>query len=175
MDLGGTVRVREERKNPLVEQLSAPGTDSTRVGELNPDDPRYEEKQRLEELREWLEGGDRNVIPWELYLRGSLSRARNSLGEVDIRTNMSARGSLSLPGEWKFSYSANFDVVTGEFTNQFWRLSRPLHCWRLEFNRGLADGSDFGISLYLEDIRDLRIDRGDRARQSAFRGGLPAF
>ena len=88
---------------------------------------------------------------------------------------MSARGSLSLPGEWKFSYSANFDVVTGEFTNQFWRLSRPLHCWRLEFNRGLADGSDFGVSLYLEDIRDLRLDRGDRARQSSFGGGLPSF
>jgi lipopolysaccharide assembly outer membrane protein LptD (OstA) len=175
MDLGGTLRVREERKNPLVEQLSVPDADSTRVGELNPDDPRYEEKQRLEELRGWLEGGDRNVIPWELYLRGSLSRSRNSLGDVDIRTNMTARGSLSLPGEWKFSYSANFDVVTGEFTNQFWRLSRPLHCWRLEFNRGLADGSDFGISLYLEDLRDLRLDRGDRARQAGFSNGLPAF
>lgn len=175
MDLGGTVRVREERKNPLVEQLSTPETDSTQVGELNPDDPRYEEKQRLEELREWLEGGDRNVIPWELYLRGSLNRTRNSNGDIDIRTNMTARGSLSLPGEWKFSYSANFDVVTGEFTNQFWRLSRPLHCWRLEFNRGLADGSDFGISLYLADIRDLRLDRGDRARQSSFGGGLPSF
>ena len=99
----------------------------------------------------------------------------NALGDVDIRTNMTARGSLSLPGEWKFSYSANFDVVTGEFTNQFWRLSRPLHCWRLEFNRGLADGSDFGISLYLEDIRDLRLDRGDRARQAGFSNGLPAF
>ena len=175
VDLGGTVRVREEPKNPLVEQLSAPETDSTQVGELNPDDPRYEEKERLEDLREWLEGGDRNVIPWELYLRGSLSRSRNTNGDVDIRTNMTARGSLSLPGEWKFSYSANFDVVTGEFTNQFWRLSRPLHCWRLEFNRGLADGSDFGVSLYLEDIRDLKVERGDRAGRSSFSGGLPAF
>jgi hypothetical protein len=88
---------------------------------------------------------------------------------------MSTRASLSLPGQWKFSYSANFDVVTGEFTNQFWRLSRPLHCWKLEFNRGLADGDDFGISLYLNDIPDLRLDRGDRARQASFGSGLPAF
>jgi hypothetical protein len=175
IDLGGTVRTREERKNPLVEELPPPEPDSTRVGELSPDDPRYEEKERLEELREWLEGGDRNVIPWEFYLRGSLTRNRDASGNTTVRTNMSTRGSLSLPGEWKFSYSANFDVVTGEFTNQFWRLSRPLHCWRLEFNRGLADGSDFGISLYLEDIRDLRLDRGDRARQSSFGSGLPAF
>ena len=41
LDLGGTVRVREERKNPLVEELPAPEPDSTRVGDLNPDDPRY--------------------------------------------------------------------------------------------------------------------------------------
>jgi hypothetical protein len=74
-----------------------------------------------------------------------------------------------LPGQWKISYSADFDVETGEFTNQFWRLSRRLHQWRLEFSRGLADGQDFGFSLYLDSIPDLRIDRGDRARGGGFR------
>jgi lipopolysaccharide assembly outer membrane protein LptD (OstA) len=175
LDLGGGVKVREEPLNPLLDQLEKPPVDSTAVGDLDPDDPRYDQEQQLKELEQWLEGGDRNVIPWEMYLRGSLTRRRDFDGETTVQTNMSTRASLSLPGQWKFSYSANFDVVTGEFTNQFWRLSRPLHCWKLEFNRGLADGDDFGISLYLNDIPDLRLDRGDRARQASFGSGLPAF
>jgi len=148
---------------------------STVGGELDPSDPRYEDLQRLEELEQWLDGGDQNVIPWEMYLRGSLNRLTDSDGNTTVRTNLSTSASVSLPGRWKFSYSANFDVVAGEFTNQFWRLSRPLHCWQLEFNRGLADGEDFGISLYLADIPDLRLDRGDRARQSGFGSGYTGF
>lgn len=175
LDLTGVLSQRQERKNAVIERLPQAVPDSADVNE---------EQQRLDSTdpyawgrqdEEWMEVGDRNSIPWDVYLRGSLSQTRASDGSTNTRSNLSARANVSLPGQWRFSWSGDFNTETGEFTNQYWRLSRPLHCWRLEFSRGLADGQDFGFSLYLDQIPDLRVDRGDRARAGAFGSRLQGF
>ena len=174
-DLGGVLLERPQRKNAVIERLPAAVPDTSEA-----------ERRRLQELEDdpyaWdatdekrLETGDRNRIPWDVYLRGSLTETRASDGSSITRSNLSARANVSLPGKWRFSWSADFDTETGEFTNQYWRLSRPLHLWRLEFSRGLADGQDFGFSLYLDTIPDLRIDRGDRARSGDLGRRLSTF
>jgi hypothetical protein len=75
---------------------------------------------------------------------------------------MSTNWSLRLPGEWSINYSAGFDVESGNFTNQYYALRRKIHHWTLEFNRGFADGQDFGFRLYLSEIPDLEVKRGKR-------------
>lgn len=179
LNLLGSLTERTQPKNKVLERLPA-SADTTgaaadslenRYGEQDFYDPWGEEIGG-----DWLETGDRNAIPWDLYLRGSVTQSRNLATDVTTtRANLSGRANLSLPGSWKLSYSADFDIETGEFTNQFWTLTRPLHQWELRFSRGLADGQDFGFSLYLKDIQDLRIDRGDRARSGDLRSRVSSF
>ena len=118
---------------------------------------------------------DRNGVPWDLSLRGSVRTARDSSGDTTVNTSLSATANLSLPGEWKLGWRSNFNVETGTFNNQFWTLERKLHDWQLVFRRGLTDGQDFGFSLYLNAIPDLRVDRGDLARSQDFRSRASSF
>lgn len=173
LDLGGALLVRKERENRILERLPDAEPDSLAIDPERDDLEPWEEDELARQERErFLEGGDRNSLPWDLYVRGSFAQNRLTGGGTTDRASLSTQANVGLPGQWKISYSADFDVEAGEFTNQFWRLSRRLHHWRLEFSRGLTDGQDFGFSLYLDAIPDLRVDRGDRARSSGVRDRL---
>ena len=86
-------------------------------------------------------------------------------GSLRVRATVSMGATLRLPGEWSLRWNSGFDAESGEFTNQQYVLTRSLHKWNLEFSRGVSgDGSDFGFRLYLSQIPDLEVKRGDRAR-----------
>lgn len=165
LDLGGTLRQREETRNAVIERLSPAAEDSTDVDPGNEEWDEYDVDRRDRAFSDprFTEGTDRNAIPWNLNTRVSITRTLNSAtGEVTTRSNISGGASVRLPGQWSFSWNAGFDAEAGEFTNQFWSLRRDLHNWTLEFNRGTAAGDDFGFRLYLRDIPDLEVTRGDR-------------
>jgi len=165
LDLGGTLRQREEAKNAVIDRLSPAAEDSSTTDPGNAwweEDDRDRRDSAFSDPR-FTEGSDRNAIPWSLNTRVSVTRTLNqTTGEVTTRSNISGGASVRLPGQWSFSWNAGFDAEAGEFTNQFWSLRRDLHNWTLEFNRGTADGTDFGFRLYLRDIPDLEVTRGDR-------------
>jgi hypothetical protein len=171
LDLGGGLKARQEPKNPVVDRLPQADPDSALAEEELYD--RYGDDRDLygDPFRDqWLENAGENQLPWTVNLTGSLNQTRNPLTEqLDSRATLSGAFTLGLPGDWKLAWTAGFDVEAGEFTNQQYSLRRRVHCWTLEFTRGLTDGDDFGFSLYLSGIPDLRVDRGERARG----GSLP--
>ena len=182
-DLGGVLRAREERQNRLLERLPEAEPDTAVVDslalDLDPDDDYVSEEEQRRERERWLESGDDNRVPWDIAIRGSFTRSSQKDGPTTTRANVSLNGNLALPGAWKLTYRAGFDVDSGEFTNQYISLNRQLHHWRLEFTRQVAGisnrESEFGFRLYLEPLPDLSVDRGPLARGGGFGNRLSGF
>jgi lipopolysaccharide assembly outer membrane protein LptD (OstA) len=166
LQLGGKLTKLSEPKNPAIERLPA-AVDST-AGQDGPLDADAEEFFEEEGGRDpWanpvaLSAGDENALAWSLSSGLTYAQSRLSDGSKSVRSTVSVSGSARLPGSWSLMYSAGFDIETGEFTNQHYSISRELHQWQLEFARSVADGSDFSFRLYLRDIPDLEVRRGNR-------------
>lgn len=185
LDLGGVLRAREERKNRLLERLPAAPVDSAAVDSLRTDDDDLDDLFEQDDIFRddddaWLDGGGENQLPWDLNVSLTLTRTSVKDGDTSLTARVPFRAGMSLPGKWKATYSANFDVEEGAFTTQVWTLDRELHNWRLEFRSetsGFASNSEteFGFRLYLEPIPDLSVDRGPVARTGGFRNRLNRF
>jgi hypothetical protein len=164
LGLGGKLREQDQPKNQLIERLPSTPADSLTTEEEEPDqgDDYYDYGDPRE--NPWLkEGQDLNAIPWSFNARASLNQSKDPFsGESSTRATVTTNATVRLPGQWQLSYSAGFDVDRGQFTNQFWSLRRDIHLWTLEFNRGITDGSDFGFRLYLRNLPDLEVKRGQR-------------
>lgn len=183
-DLGGALRVREERQNRLLERLPAAEVDSAAVDSLRAEeeaedlfDPGRAERREEEN---WLDNGDGNRMPWTLNVSLTLNRSSVRDGATTLTARVPFRATLALPGAWKAAYSANFDVDAGVFTTQRWTLDRDLHHWRLEFVRessgtGANVETEYGFRLYLQPIQDLSVDKGPLARGGGFGNRLNNF
>lgn len=172
--LGGPLEVPVRPRNELLERLpDEPDSNATSeegwVGGFG-DDGGWDRGPALPR-----EETGRNAIGWDFSSRLSYTRTTPELGTGSQRATASVTAGMQLPGSWRFDFNGGLDLQTGEFTNQYWRASRDLHCWRLEFYRGVASGSDFGFSLYLLQIPDIRVDRGQRGGGQLLQRGTGLF
>ena len=111
--------------------------------------------------RDDTDGG--RFIPWQLGGSFSLNYAtpndNNADGVLTTRANINV--TTQITRDWAFRYSASFDLNDGTISNQDYRLSRDLHCWRLEFTRTInSNNSEFGFRFYLKAIPELKLTRG---------------
>lgn len=167
LKLGGALLERKERRSPLLERLPAradsAGADSL-GGREGVGGPRQDGGLDQDSSQPRGAAG-RNELPWTLGLRYSHSQTdqRGNAGGDRMSTNIGANLQVALPGAWTANWSAQFDLQEGLVTNQYWSLRRDLHCWTLEFDRSVAgDGSEFGFKLYLKQIPDVKITRGNQ-------------
>lgn len=183
-DLGGVLRTREERKNRLLERLPTAEVDSAAIDSLRQeeefDDIIDPDREQAREDEAWLDSGDGNRMPWNLNVSLTLNRTSVRDGATTLTARVPFRAGLSLPGAWRATYTANFDVDAGIFTTQRWTLERDLHHWRLEFRRessgfGSNNETEFGFRLYLQPIQDISIDRGPLARGGGYGNRLNSF
>ncbi len=165
MDFGGLFLERKEPKNAVVERIGEPADTLSTA---------------REEEQSWYgqNGGTQlerssndNTMPWNFNARASITNGKDSPTRATISTRMSA----ILPISWNLDYSANFDVETGNFTNQSYSLSRDIHMWRIEFRRSLTNSSDFSFRIYLRSIPDLKIQRGNQSLGGYFGRQLGSF
>jgi hypothetical protein len=165
MDFGGLFLERKEPKNAVVERIGEPA-DTLATSR--------------EEEQSWFgqTGGSQlqrssndNTMPWNFNARASITNGKDSPTRATISTRLSA----ILPISWNLEYSANFDVETGNFTNQSYSLSRDIHQWRIEFRRSLTTFSDFSFRIYLKSIPDLKIQRGNQSLGGYFGRQLGSF
>jgi lipopolysaccharide transport protein LptA len=152
MDFGGLFLERKEPKNAVVERIGEPADTLATSRE----DESWFGQTGGQELKR---SSKDNTMPWNFNARASITNGRNSPTRATISTRMSA----ILPISWNLDYSANFDVETGNFTNQSYSLSRDIHQWRIEFRRSVTNSSDFSFRIYLRSIPDLKIQRGNQS------------
>jgi len=96
-------------------------------------------------------------MPWSFSTRASVTNSRDSGARATISLNAEAL----LPISWKITYGSNFDIESGDFTNQHFSLSRDIHCWRIEFRRSVTTSTDFSFRIYLKGLPDIEYKRGD--------------
>ena len=174
LDLGGGLLQRKERRSPILDRLPA-AADSAAA-----DSARQRSQAEERDAAFGLEGSGqpeprsaagRNQLPWSLDLRYSHSQTdlRGSGSGDRVATNVSAGLQVALPGAWTGTWNAQLDVQTGQLTNQYYSLKRDLHCWTLEFNRSVTDdGGEFGFLLYLKQIPDIKVTRGNQGLGGVF-------
>ncbi len=118
------------------------------------------------------EGG--RYIPFGV--NGSLSYAyTNATGFTEATSRASTNVSFDahLTRNWKFRYSASFDLAEGIPIRQQYTLNRDLHCWAFEFNRTISSfDSQFGFRIYLKSIPALKFTRGREDFMSGAGSGL---
>ncbi len=123
-----------------------------------------------EDRRDPTEGG--RFIPWDLGGNLSLNRTARS-DDITARANLSVNTQFTR--DWSLRYTASFDLAEGTTTRQEYRLTRDLHCWRLEFTRTVSTvNSEFGFRFYLKAIPELKLTRG-REGLLGGAGGMGGF
>jgi len=109
---------------------------------------------------------------WSADLDYSLTRSRNE----DASASQTLQASLQLkPTElWDMSWSTNFDIDTGEFTDHGIRLTRDLHRWEanFDFTQTATGNWTFRFEVRLSDQEDLKFDYEQRSLQDDFFGRL---
>jgi len=158
VDFGGEILQREEPKNAVVERLGAPADTTEAAGLENPWYTGVPEAQPLQRSSE------ENSMPWQIQSRASITNNRGQ----PTRASISVRGSVMLPISWNLEYSSNFDIQTGDFTNQAFSLSRDIHCWRIEFRRTVTDATDFSFRIYLKGLPDIQYRLGNQSAGGYF-------
>ena len=166
LDLGGEMRKSSDVKNSVLEQIAAP-VDSAAVADSlaaaqteATEDPYQAEFRRDAEL--FSQSDNRNVIAWTFAAGIGFWRDTDIDGAARTRASFSPNATVKLPGDWAVSWSSNVDAANGEFKNQRISLIHSLHCWKLAFSRAVdGDGSDFNFRLYLDEIPELEVKRGN--------------
>jgi len=90
--------------------------------------------------------------PWSLNLSQSYTWGRGS----DWSSTMRASLRMSFTPKWSATYSVNYNVREGEFTNQDFSLTRDLHCWFAEFQRRFNNvAATYYFKIGVRDIQDI--------------------
>ena len=120
--------------------------------------------------RDDTEGG--RFIPWSLG--GSFSLNHDAVRD-DLTTRANLNVTTQVTRDWSLRYTASFDLEAGATTRQEYRLTREMHCWRLEFTRTLSTtNNEFGFRFFLKAIPELKLTRGreDMLGSAQGMGGL---
>ncbi|MBM4166882.1 MAG: LPS-assembly protein LptD [Ignavibacteria bacterium] len=107
------------------------------------------------------------VLPWSISLSWDFSQSQQ--GGVINGRNSSLNGSLSfsLTQNWKFSTSANYDLVSKQFVVPSINISRNLHCWAMEFSwvpTGLYRSWRFEIHILDSQLQDVKLTKSRSSR-----------
>ncbi len=178
VDTGGGGSVVEQERNralgilgvdpdsTAVAQESRPAGDFGGDGDFpdfdDEDDDFSDEFAGFDRIREGsdqkdpTEGG--RLIPWRMNTNLSYSRNHDT-GTVSARANLNLN--LTLTRTWGLNYTAGYDFDSGMLTSQRWRLSKDLHCWKMEFSRQISSvDSQFGFVIALKQIPAIKLTRG---------------
>ncbi len=83
-------------------------------------------------------------------------------------SNVSSSLSFSITKNWKFTFSAGYDLVQKQVTAPYITIYRDLHCWEMNFNwypTGVYRGFRFEIRIKAPQLQDVKI-----TKESNYRG-----
>jgi lipopolysaccharide assembly outer membrane protein LptD (OstA) len=168
LDTGFLGQAEEEVRNERIAQLQDATVD-TAAADTSAYDDQWDDfgDQRFDQGRDQRDrdrmGGGRDETDNGRFIPLSLS------GTVSLNdrkgTDLTSRGSLRLTAQltrkWAFNYTASINFREGSLDRQEWRLSRDLHCWRVEFMRTVSTrDSEFAFRFHLLSIPEIKLTSG---------------
>ncbi len=115
--------------------------------------------------------GDEEIdfsIPWSVSLNYNYSLNRSNPFALTKSSNIQANLGFSLTKNWKFTFTAGYDIFQKQFTAPLVTIYRDLHCWEMNFSwipTGSFRGYRFEIRVKASQLQDVKI-----TKQSNYRG-----
>ncbi len=107
-------------------------------------------------------------IPWNLDLNWNFSQNRPGDPSVIFRSSgLSASLGFNLTENWKFSASANYDLINNELAAPQITVYRDLHCWEMNFSwvpTGYYRNFRLEIRLKAPQLQDVKVTKQASAR-----------
>lgn len=115
--------------------------------------------------------GDRPVdfsIPWSVSLGYNYNISKPNPSVITKYSNLSGNLSFNLTRNWKFTFSAGYDIFLQQFSTPYITIYRDLHCWEMSFNwvpTGIYRGFKFELRIKAPQLQDVKI-----TKQTNYRG-----
>jgi len=115
--------------------------------------------------------GDRPVdfsIPWSVTLGYNYSINRQNPDAITKFSNLSGNLNFNLTRNWKFTFTAGYDIFQQQFSTPYMTIYRDLHCWEMSFNwvpTGIYRGFKFELRIKAPQLQDVKI-----TKQTNYRG-----
>jgi hypothetical protein len=109
-------------------------------------------------------------IPWSVNLNYYYGIQKPTPSSVFKTSSVNGSLSFSLTQNWKFTFSAGYDLVGNSFSAPYLTIYRDLHCWEINFNWipvGLYRGFRFELRIKAPQLQDIKV-----LKQSNYRGAL---
>lgn len=107
-------------------------------------------------------------IPWNLDLNWNFSQSRPGDPSVIYRSSgLSASLGFNLTENWKFSASANYDLINNELAAPQITVYRDLHCWEMNFSwvpTGYYRNFRLEIRLKAPQLQDVKLTKQASSR-----------
>ena len=107
-------------------------------------------------------------IPWNLDLNWNFSQNRPGDPSVIFRSSgLSASLGFNLTENWKFSASANYDLINNELAAPQITVYRDLHCWEMNFSWvpiGYYRNFRLEIRLKAPQLQDVKVTKQASSR-----------
>jgi lipopolysaccharide assembly outer membrane protein LptD (OstA) len=107
-------------------------------------------------------------IPWSVSFNYNYSFSHPSPSVTTKASNVSSSLMFSLTKNWKFTFSAGYDIFNKEFTTPYITVYRDLHCWEMSLNwipTGLYRGFKFELRIKAPQLQDVKV-----TKESNYRG-----
>jgi lipopolysaccharide assembly outer membrane protein LptD (OstA) len=107
-------------------------------------------------------------LPWSLRFGVGYNKVRGN----DFAATVNMNGEFNLTKNWKFSYSATYDISNQDLQRQFFSIHRDLHCWEMSLGRReLVDEWEFYFKISIKAHPEIFGETGQRGL-GAFAGGI---
>jgi lipopolysaccharide assembly outer membrane protein LptD (OstA) len=107
-------------------------------------------------------------IPWSVSFNYNYGISHPAPSITNKSSNVSGSLDFSLTKNWKFTFSAGYDIFNKQFTAPYVTIYRDLHCWEMNLNwipTGVYRGFRFEIRIKAPQLQDVKI-----TKESNYRG-----
>ncbi len=107
-------------------------------------------------------------IPWSIGLSYNYLISKPNPSIITKFSNVSANLGFNLTRNWKFTFTAGYDIFQRQVTAPYVTIYRDLHCWEMSLNwvpTGLYRGFKFEIRIKAPQLQDIKV-----TKQTNYRG-----
>lgn len=101
-------------------------------------------------------------VPWNVNLGLNYSYNKLAVFRSQESFSINTTASFDLTKSWKFNFDAIYDVVSKNFNNTTFNITKDLHCWSLTarwYPIGINQGFYLRFGIKASQLRDLQIEK----------------
>lgn len=106
-------------------------------------------------------------IPFSGGLGFNYLQTRTNQNSISRFSNLSGNIAFNLTQKWRFTFSANYDIVNRQITAPYITAYRDLNSWEMNFNwypAGVYRGFSLEIRIKAPQLRDIKVTKQTNSR-----------